>query len=181
MRSLLLSPHNDDEVLFASFLILKYQPDVLVCYAGHCQDGVTALEREEETKRALWRLGHTGTMTQSEIPDTSNHQADLRKVLVAFNEKNGPYDAVFAPAVELGGHLQHNTVGDLADEIWPGQVVNYTTYVRGEGRTISETEVKPERGWISRKLQAMAVYRSQIERPEIEYWFLDSTLREYIT
>ena len=52
MSFLFLAPHGDDECLFGSFSIMRYQPHVVVVYksAKQMRHGITAIQREHETE-----------------------------------------------------------------------------------------------------------------------------------
>jgi LmbE family N-acetylglucosaminyl deacetylase len=71
-------------------------------------------------------------------------------------------DVVLAPAVEDGGHEQHRKVGQLAAKVFLGaRLVPYLTYRRGHGRTVGHPVLfTPDQ--LSRKLRALACYRSQM-------------------
>ena len=88
-------------------------------------------------------------------------------------------DLLIAPAVEEGGHAQHNTVGSLA-QIVGCEIIQYMTYTRGNGRSTSANEVSFEPDWPVAKLQALACYRSQIAHPATRSWFVDYGLREWV-
>lgn len=181
MRSLLLAPHNDDEVLFACYTILRHRPDVIVCMGGYGQAGIDMAERVRETRDAMVVLGHEAWRMwpyRDDRPDWGSMRASLQ----AWEEPDSMwhYDTVFAPAVEEGGHEQHNQVGQIALDVFGSEkVIGYTTYRRGYGRTIGSVEVDPEDGWTSLKLRAMACYRSQIDLPATRPWFVDETIREW--
>jgi hypothetical protein len=87
---------------------------------------------------------------------------------------------VYAPAVEEGGHDQHNLIGTLAADVFRERVQPYLTYRRGFMRTRSDNEVPYTAEMVALKLRALACYRSQIAlRDNTEAWFMDDTLREY--
>lgn len=89
------------------------------------------------------------------------------------------YNRVWAPAVELGGHEDHNRIGALAEEVWPGAVTHYMTYRRGHGESRSDNEVPFRPEMVGLKLKALSQYRSQFDAPGCEYWFMDKSLREW--
>ena len=174
-----LSPHNDDETLFGAYTLLRYRPHVVVCYSGHVQKqyGISAETRENETRLALQdgRLGCS--YSQGSWPDTEPfHVADgILAQLRGYTSKESTWvpDRVFAPAVEDGGHAQHNLIGELADIVFGDKVTHYLTYVRGQTRTRSDNEVPFEPDWPARKFQAMACYTSQINLGNTRPWFSD--------
>lgn len=181
MTALLLSPHNDDETLFAAFTILRHRPTVVTCFQSFVQEqrgGPTWQTREAETVRAVSCLGADRPI-QLLVRDDKPDETMLRSLLTHIRDADR-WDIVFAPAVEEGGHDQHNLVGELAVEIFGGfRVMLYLTYVRGSGKTRSDCEAPYEPGWPSAKLRAMAEYESQIELGNTSTWFIDETLREW--
>jgi len=188
-RSLFLAPHNDDETLFGAFTLIAWKPDVIVCFrsAKQSRSGIEPQRREMETGLALQILeGERGFM-QSAVLDTATDRealGPLTEMLTdaheIFPESDRPYDLVFAPAVEEGGHEQHSFVGQLALDVFgPDRVVPYLTYRRGFGRSTSSVEVPFLPEWPARKLAAMSFYRSQIALPSTAPWFVDYGLREF--
>lgn len=181
MSATLLAPHNDDETLFASYLVQKFRPRVFVCLRSQVQYdryGITAERRERETKAALRELGLGKTRDYLQLGelDSKPRWHLLRRELTAVVPRSGP---VFAPAYEDGGHEQHNELAVIARDLFGSRVIAYATYVRGQEKTRSKTEVVPEPAWIVGKLRALACYRSQIEEPSCRPWFLGD-LREYL-
>lgn len=182
MTALLLCPHNDDETLFASFTILRHQPDVVTCLRSYVQEqrgGPNYLKREDETVMALAVLGSICRRQQLPVRDDTPDPEMLTRLLAEIRHAND-YDVVFAPAVEDGGHDHHNLVGECALHVFGGDVVvPYLTYRRGSGKSRSGNEVPFEPGWPRLKLRAMAEYASQIELESTSFWFVDETLREW--
>jgi LmbE family N-acetylglucosaminyl deacetylase len=88
-------------------------------------------------------------------------------------------EIIFAPAVELGGHQQHNVIGELARAIFGDHVQHYLTYT-SKGRSTEGEEVVCADGWLDIKRQAMACYRSQAEHPATRHWFEQEDLREFV-
>ena len=72
-------------------------------------------------------------------------------------------EEVYAPAVEEGGHEQHNMIGRIVADIWRAEATHYLTYTNGRDRSISDRPVPVEPGWISAKFRALAHYESQIK------------------
>jgi LmbE family N-acetylglucosaminyl deacetylase len=171
---LFLAPHNDDETLFGSYILLRHRPLVLVCFDGRRRrDYVPANVREAETAAAMEILGCE--YRQLHVPcDPPNWQA-LEAILL----KTETPDEVWAPLPEPDGHSQHNGVGELAARVWPGRVVFYTTYTMQGGRSTQGTRVAEEYGWNGLKERALACYRSQIGRPGTRAHF-ERGLAEYV-
>lgn len=188
MGSIFLAPHNlgDDETLFGSFLIMRFQPRVVVLFKSSKQAvvGVTDVMREWETHMALSGLtyGNTFEWEQGTIPDSiSDAEAigPLRESLARYAEK---FEHAFAPAFEEGGHEQHNLVAEIALEAFgEDRLTRYLTYRRGHARSTSEFEVPFEPDWPAFKLVALGCYVSQIALPATAPWFLDYLdVREYL-
>ncbi len=153
---LLLSPHPDDAELFACYTLLEHNPLVIVCYPGAPRHG-SPETRLAETGQAM-RL-----LSCDWLPPTAG---DLAATLALYDPSH-----VWAPLPEPGGNADHNTVGELAVELWPGKVTWYTTYT-GDGRSRNGEVVQPLDGWETLKMRALGCYRSQLEhsgtRPHFE-------------
>ncbi len=178
MNALLFAPHNDDEVLFAAYQLLRYKPTVIVCLCGDGQPGVKGEWRTDESAAACAVLGVEDCrqwMFSDLNPDWPAVRAAMKFV---WSERE--WDVVLAPLVELGGHDQHNRIGAMVEEVF-GTVSSYATYRRGHGRSRTETEVVPEAGWPALKLRAMAEYKSQIGIENTRPWFFaDDAHREWV-
>lgn len=180
VTDLFLSPHNDDETLFGAFTILRHNPHVIVCLKSVLQEargtGITAVQRETETARALWWLGDP-TWEQWQFSDMD---PDWEALKTRLSRGSVGYRRVFAPAYEQDGHEQHNKISQIARHIFGEEKVEtYLTYRRGHGRSVG-TEVPYEASWPMKKLRALACYETQINEPSTAYWFMDSGLREYV-
>lgn len=175
MTALLLSPHYDDETLFAAYTVIRHQPHVLTCMGDaqiqKSRGGPSCEERRAESFTACSILGadgHSWLPVRDDTPDAEALEALLRE----FSEMK--FDVVFAPAAEEGGHEDHNLVARVANDIWGGRnVTPYLTYRRGYGRSDYGVEVPVDRGYRSVKLMAMACYSSQIELDSCRPWFND--------
>ena len=136
--------------------------------------------RELETEKALLELGDPDYVQGSTLDTDNDPDAPSLQLLVAFLKSEFPeIGDVYAPAIEAGGHEQHNIIGQLALHHFPGQVRPYYTYQRGSLRTRGR-EVVPRPGDVAAKLRALACYESQIELQSTRPWFMDDTLREYM-
>lgn len=179
VRHVLLAPHNDDETLFASFVILRFRPHVVVCFRSERQQavGIDDVTRETETAAAMGILGTT--WEQCPISDKAPDESALCAYLAASFVPD-EVGIVFAPLHEEGGHEQHNLVADVAARAFPGkQIVRYTTYRRGWPVTRTRTPIPFDPTWPALKLRALACYQSQISLPDTAPWFLDNGLREF--
>lgn len=177
MTALLLEPHQDDAVLFASFTLIRERPDVITVLAdARNQQGVTGEMRNEENRQAFRQLGVAAPVVwryRDDEPDWEAIQDDLVRL-------SGPtYRRVFAPWPERGGHEQHNRIGEMAVEVFGSdRVTFYTTYVYGGPRTRVGVEVDPDPEWIIRKHRALACFESQILHGPRRFFMED--LREYV-
>lgn len=201
---LLISPHNDDETLFAAFTIMRERPTVLVVFDSEVQvlrgfKDCDAVTRRQETLDAIQELA--GVVSAS--PSAANPGVPVKFLGLSDRGSYSPrtvadaikrtvtleaFDTIYAPAFEAGGHEQHNQVhiaaALLVDELkteHPVEFTRYTTYVRGQEKTRTERPVAiadPE--WIARKHRALACYRSQL-RPELgcQPWFCGDLMEYY--
>lgn len=162
--SIFLAPHNDDETLFGAFTIQDARPLVVVVYDGHVQAArglpVTWTERRAETVKACELLGLSSVVFLgfSDL-DATVTSADIATRLLQVVGPAVQLEHVFAPAVEMDGHAQHNLV---ALAVPAGRnVTRYLTYTAA-GKSVSSrpVEIQSPR-WIARKLRALACYESQ--------------------
>lgn len=168
---LLISPHNDDETLFAAFTILRHRPLVVVVTdsARQAKRGlpISAQQRRRETLDAMEYLG-ISTVKFLGIPDDELTQTGLRNALAPYMDK---VDEVWVPNVEpSGGNQDHDLVGSVAAELWPA-CHRYATYTR-EGKSRRGSLVPWEKCWPELKLRALACYTSQIAEPSTAEHFL---------
>lgn len=181
MIPVLFAPHNDDEALFCSFTIQRVQPLVVVCYRSVVQNdlGITADERESETAAAMRALGSDSTRWhQWQFPDdgsTTDEQIE-GNMWGLLDPMSDDKPAVFVPSASPRGHRDHNQINRVAHTVFD-DVTEYCTYDYGGPKHRSRNEVEPTGDMILRKLNALACYRSQIERGPSRFWMED--LREY--
>jgi LmbE family N-acetylglucosaminyl deacetylase len=174
-----LSPHNDDLELFASQLLTDYTPYVVVVFRSHVQElrgaGITSRQRERETGLALEWFGID--WEQWPYPDSEplSQTAAMRIRHLAVE-----YERCICPAVEEGGHDQHNAVGQVALMAFGHErTIRYLTYRRGEGRSTNGREMQLSPDTIRRKHRALAEHATQIKEPSTRPWFVE-TLREWV-
>ena len=178
--AILFAPHNDDETLFAFYQMLRLRPLVVVVTRSyrqeHEQHGPSHERREEETHRVCELVDVP--YVQWSYPDTRvswQHVAVSMDMLV---EQERP-DTIIAPAIEDGGHEDHNALGAIVQErilrrsSWTTvtNLVSYLTYRRGHGRSTDGDEVEATDDERTLKLQAMGLYLSQAEHPATAPWF----------
>lgn len=178
MIQLLLSPHNDDEALFASYIALREQPKVIVCLLGaRKQDYPHPMERVAESAAAAEILGYE--LEQLYLPC----DPPLWDIVEMLLRQQPEPDRVWVPVPEPGGHSQHNKLARLTHEIWPGKLSYFSTYrceesgypIRTEHGTLVEVE---DDEWPSLKHAALACYQTQIQRDGTRMHF-ERPLAEY--
>lgn len=179
MNHLLLSPHNDDEALFASYVCLRHRPKVIVALDGGTSKRYhpDPAERAAESAAAMGILGcefeHLG------FPVDIRDWQDVSDLLAL---RDAP-DRVWAPLIEADGHRHHNRLAEVAIQLWPGRVSFYATYhVDEDGwphKTVVGDPVPTEDGWPELKRRALGCYRSQIEQSGTSMHF-EQPLDEYV-
>lgn len=161
-KSLLLAPHNDDEALFASYIILKHKPLVCVVTDSYRQelrgDAITKEQRISETEMAMDILD--ADVKFLHIPD--NAIGD--DALDALDD----FEVVYAPQPEFGGNPDHNKIGELAKNKWKN-VIFYSTYTAQRpyphGEPIPYTDEM-----YKLKMMALDSYQSQLNMSN-KYYF----------
>lgn len=177
MKSLFLSPHNDDETLFGSFTLLREDPFVVVVLRSFVQEnrglGILYRHRERETEEALKVLG-VSSWEQWTFPDDDPPWDLIFESMASFHPEH-----VYAPYPELKGHNHHNTIGEAALEIYgPENVTLYCTYAYGEITRTRGVKVEAPPEHYEQKKQALLCYQSQIHEPSTGHHFKD-TLDEF--
>lgn len=178
--NLCFESHSDDAALFAAFSAMRHGCHVVTVLEGQVQAArglrITQQQRVAENAAAMRELGLTFDQWpyRDDTPDWTAVEVAMR----AIDERLQP-EIVLAPMVELGGHIQHNEVGALAEKVFGPRVIEYASYVRGAGRTTTGHPVVGTPEQIQRKLRALACYRSQIAEVSCQPWFLDG-LTEYL-
>ncbi len=162
---LLLAPHFDDESLFAAYICLREQPDVLFCFDGAPRHG-SFETRWAEARQATRHLGVTAVALRATPETLADH-------LAAFDPEH-----VWAPWPEPGGNSEHNLVGDIASGLWPDRISYYTTYAES-GRTTEGRQLDAEPGWAATKARALACYGSQLDNPGTRPHF-ERAFHEYV-
>lgn len=161
--NILLSPHDDDNALFASFTCMRERPLVVICLDSWIQPnrgerGCSAEERAAETAAACNLLGCP--VVRLGLRDDAATEADIKQALtVCFKEQ--PPDVVYAPA-EQGGNRHHDMVARAAHELFGDRVIEYTTYTPTELWTRGVVEVHPTAAEAALKRRALECYPSQI-------------------
>lgn len=160
-KELFISPHDDDNVLFGSFICIRNKPTVLVVLDSYIQPkrgevGCSAKERAKETAAAnkilgckVERIGLHDDMVTSEM---------LEKALLKYRDE---YGVVYAPALQ-GGNPHHDMISKACDKVFGDKVTHYTTYTKKELWTRGVSEVVPTEKEAKLKEKALACYESQI-------------------
>ena len=173
--NLFLSPHNDDEALFGSYLLLRHKPLVVVCFQGRRARHLPRKEvRNAESAAAMRVLGCDLQCLDVVCDPPGWHR--LERLLGQYEPEH-----VWAPLPEENGHPEHNGVGELAERMWPDMVTFYATYTNnGDTRSVTNTLVDVEPGWPELKRAALACYVTQNSKPDTSFHF-ERPLDEYVT
>ena len=155
---LLLSPHNDDECLFAAYTLMREKPLVIVVTDSDLADGVTAHQRREESRRACELLGVPVVFLGMKDGTLEQHKDDLKRRLEPFASQ--PWSQVYAPAIQ-GGHNDHDALGEVVSTMF-SPVSFYATYASGELFSPAGSEIGPTPEEVERKNRALDCYPSQI-------------------
>lgn len=158
-KKILLSPHNDDEALFASFICLREKPLVVIATDSWKQfnrgeKNITAEVRRNESAEAMKILGCPVVFLG--IPDNRLTRHALREKLEQFKDA----DVVYAPAIQ-GGNAQHDLIGSVALGYFKN-VFQYSTYSKKNDYTRGEIEIRPTKEELELKNKALDCYKSQI-------------------
>lgn len=168
-RALLLSPHADDEVLFAAFTVIRYRPDIVIC----CQ----SVRDYGSTEERLWESQNAGKVLHAasveQLPEFSEEQ--LAWHLVAMDRAHHR-PLVFAPSDD-SSHAEHRMVGRAAARVFGSRLFRFHTY-NAAGKVRRGTPVQFEPEWVERKLRALAMFQSQLSHPRAHKFFMDD-LHEY--
>lgn len=172
-RALLLTPHADDETLFAAFLMIRHRPHVAVVFPSPSEYGDTAA-RLEESRAACTVLG-AGPVEQ--VPGVRGNET-AAQLCEKFRELDGRIRPlrVFAPSA-ASSHPDHVAVALAAVAVFGDRLVRFHTYdmrgaISGALAKVRTGEPTPfEAGWPERKRAALACYRSQIAHPRARQFF----------
>lgn len=163
--NLLLSPHNDDETLFAAFTIIRMRPHVIVCF-GSAGDYGDSAERSRESAAAVQILGATGFEQWTCPPGNDLFLINRLQVFDALCS----VERVYAPDPQ-SSHPDHVALGRAAATVFLGRVTSYFTYdTKSEAAELSQVMHVPE--WTLLKLRALACYRTQILHPRANQFFM---------
>ena len=164
---LLLSPHNDDECLFAAYTLMREKPLVIVVTDSDLVEGVTAHQRREESRRACELLNVPVVYLGLKDGTLEQQKDDLKRRLEPFASQ--PWSHVYAPAIQ-GGHKDHDALGDVVSTMF-SKVSYYATYATGEVFTPAGREIEPTPEEVELKKRALDCYPSQIRLARTESRF----------
>jgi len=152
----LLSPHNDDESLFAAYTIMREKPLVIIVTDSDLQTDVTAEERRLETMTACKILGVPVEFLG--LRDGSVYESDLMSKLRSIN--TGDWELVYAPAIQCG-HLDHDVVGYVASKLFHS-VKYYSTYTKNDYNPFGQYSITPTKTEVELKNAALDCYVTQL-------------------
>lgn len=159
---ILCAPHQDDETLFASFILMRTRATVISITDSHIQPergevGCEAEIRREETRLAMEHIGCPVIFLG--IKDTELTEEILYEYLKGLNPA-----VIYAPAIQ-GGNAQHDMVGRVVKQLFGDRCKQYCTYTKTELYTTGEREIKPTEEELKKKEEMMSCYRSQLALP----------------
>lgn len=148
---LLLSPHSDDECLFAAYTIIRYSTLVVICTDYDGNRGPTAEERRQESIEAMKILG--SPIVFLGIPESKFNSQTAHARLQYIT---GMADVIHVPEYEVNGHEHHNIVS-----CYGGRTPRYSTYSKDRLRPTGDIELIPTDAEFELKKRALACYKSQ--------------------
>lgn len=166
MRSILLSPHDDDSCLFASLVAMREHPTVVIVADSYVQPargeiGCSAEERAEETARAHKILGCP--VVRLGLRDDVLTLEDVKSALSGLEDA----ETIYTPALE-GGHKQHDLVAIAAEAAFGKRKLRcFSTYAKlsqyrdADLQPVGTTEVEWTRPEYDLKQRALMCYASQ--------------------
>jgi LmbE family N-acetylglucosaminyl deacetylase len=159
-NSLLISPHDDDQALFAAFTCLRHKPTVVIVTDSYIQPqrgevGCDVETRATETLNACKILGCP--VVRLGIRDDTVDEWTVLDKLVKFQN----FDRIYGPAIQ-GGSPHHDIVGSACMKVFGPYLKQYTTYTKTQLWTPGNTEVIPTEEELDLKRKALACYTSQV-------------------
>lgn len=164
MKSLFLSPHNDDETLFGAYTIIREKPLVVIITDAWIQTnrgekGCDATTRWLESVKAMEVLD--APLIRIGIKDFELQGSALAAFL---RNSFGTFEKVYAPALQEG-NPHHDLVSQAAKEAFGDKVIYYSTYKKGEWFSPGDIEIIPTPEEKALKEKALSCYTSQINLP----------------
>lgn len=169
-RSILFSPHNDDESLWCAYTIMREKPLVVIVTDSHIQtnrgeQGCDADTRWSETMEAMKILGVP--VIRLGIKD---FELDYHIFGTFLQRSLSGFDTIYAPAIQEG-NPQHDIIARACKAVFGDNVVQYSTYKAGEWATKGDIEVIPTEEEFELKKKALECYKSQINLPSTKGHF----------
>lgn len=185
--SLFIAPHNDDEVLFGSLFVMRFNPLVAVVYDSYIQvdRGYSFCHknaRREETCAGLQELGCAHPPLFLGLDDRTVNPIEIHDVLRDLIAKAVKDDKPIAyPMWHEGGNRHHNEIARIIRDTLniPGKLAyEYSTYAGGK-RSTDGDKWRMAAYELCCKQRAMMSHRSQLLCPETQAHFLNPDLSEY--
>ena len=149
MGRILLSPHADDECLFAAYTLIRYKPCVVVCTDYDGNRGTTSEQRRNESIAACGFLGCPVVFLG--IPESKFCYESL------VGRLGGLVSDVFWTPASQGGHPHHDIVARIPS------LFKYATYTRHNLSPSGDIEIRPTEKEIWQKKNALSYYKTQLE------------------
>lgn len=164
MSNILLAPHSDDEALFASYIIMREKPIVVIVTDGtsHLKKFNISLEdRRAESINALKKLGQN-YFDFLRIPEEDLTEErllrELRLPMLALDR----IDKIYVPALQ-GGHPHHDLISHVATKLYGKKCLYYSTYQKNDLEPVGELEIIPTKEEKQIKEEALQCYASQLK------------------
>lgn len=169
-RSILFSPHCDDESLFCAYTILREKPLVVIVTDSWIQPnrgekGCDAETRWAETKKAMEILG--APVIRLGIQDFT---LDYHIFGTFLQKSLDGFDTIYCPAIQEG-NPHHDIVSRACQYTFGDKCVLYSTYAKGEWATKGDTEIVPTEEEFELKKKALQCYTSQLNLPSTKPHF----------
>jgi len=156
MRYILLAPHPDDEALFASFIVMRYKPRVVVVTNGDANPSIPPEMRMSESIMGMDAIGsHVEFLELSE----STPENEFKDALQSFV---GPLDGTFFAPYKQGGHRHHDWVYDVVSYC-KRSAIYYSTYSKQSLKPQGQLAIIPTEDEIKFKDLALSKYESQLK------------------
>lgn len=179
--SIILCPHNDDEALFCSSLIIRYNIPVIIVFDSFVQEKrnklITKEIRRKESENAMKILGG-GLMFWGFRDDENNDEIIEEKIKTLSGFKR-----IYVPLPEIDGNPQHNLIGILGQKIFKEKAVMYGTYKSGRSYPTGEVELILMDKEREKKNRALDCYVSQTKLSDWnkEYFENMRTMSEFLS
>jgi len=153
---LFIAPHNDDEALFGSYIILREKPKVVVVTRSFLQEkrGIYWQTREQESREAMKILG--AEIEFLNLPDVTLNEKELIECLKKYSN----IEKVYAPGLQ-NGNREHDIVSKACTKVFKDKVIYYATYTKENFTPVGSIEIKPTLQEIKLKNKALECYKSQ--------------------